>query len=279
MNHKPQHISGYNTANTAALRSLCLLVATRLHDLMSEVRVVGGLVPSLIIETSPDDGAHSHIGTMDLDLGLQITVLVGNRYQEIARRLRGAGFTTHKNEAGNTTRQRWVHVDGLTVDFLIPPANEKQQAGGLHDLEHDFAAVITPGLELAFKDYVIIELDDNIPSGDRATRPVWVCGPGAFILLKALAFRNRAEPKDAYDLHYVLSRWTGGMDDIVQRIGRLERHPLIETAIEYLEEDFSSIDSIGPGSIDRFLSGAKSENEELRADTSGIVLEFCRQVQ
>ena len=31
-----------------------------------------------------------------------------------------------------------------------------------------------------------------------------MCGPGAFVVLKALAFRDRGEPKDAYDLVYVL---------------------------------------------------------------------------
>lgn len=279
MNHKPQHISGYDSGTTAALHRLCLLLATRLNDLMPDVRIVGGLVPSLITDTSVRDGGHPHVGTMDLDLGLQISVLDGSRYQEISRRLRGAGFTNHTAESSHKTRQSWIHENGLTVDFLIPPANEDSKPGGLQDLEHDFAAVITPGLELAFLDYETIELDDNLPTGDQVTRSIWVCGPGAFLVLKALAFRNRAEPKDAYDLHYMLTQWTGGVEDIVQRVCNLARNPLVETAVEYLKEDFSSIDSIGPGSIDRFLAGETFRNDELRADSSGIVLEFCRQIQ
>lgn len=43
-------------------------------------------------------------------------------------------------------------------------------------------------------------------SGARASRTIPVCGPGAFTVLKALAFGDRTENKDAYDLFYV---WRG----------------------------------------------------------------------
>jgi predicted nucleotidyltransferase len=43
--------------------------------------------------------------------------------------------------------------------------------------------------------------------GERASREIWVCGPGAFVVLKALAFRTRGENKDAYDLYYVIRNY------------------------------------------------------------------------
>ena len=39
---------------------------------------------------------------------------------------------------------------------------------------------------------------------EDATREIWVCGAGAFIVLKALAFDLRGENKDAHDLFYVV---------------------------------------------------------------------------
>ncbi len=275
---KPQYISGYDSETTAALRRLCLYVATRLHDLMSEVRIVGGLVPSLLIDSAGVDTDNVHVGTMDLDVGLRISILQKSRYQEISRRLRNAGFANDVSAQGNPTRQRWVHDSGLTVDFLIPYSDSGTAPGGLQDLEGDFAAVVTPGLELAFQDCISIDLDGPLPSGERVSRPIWVCGPGAFLILKALAFRNRAEPKDAYDLHYNLKNWKNGLEDIVERVSRLSDHSVVSDALGLLREDFASIDSIGPASIDRFLSGVDSNNDDLRADISGIVLEFCRRV-
>lgn len=44
---------------------------------------------------------------------------------------------------------------------------------------------------------------------------MWVSGPGAFVVLKGLAFRLRGENKDAYDLVYVLLEYGNGLDDVV----------------------------------------------------------------
>lgn len=51
-------------------------MATKLGDLMDELVVVGGLVPSLLIP--PDElpeGADAHVGTLDLDVGRTLTLL------------------------------------------------------------------------------------------------------------------------------------------------------------------------------------------------------------
>jgi hypothetical protein len=39
--------------------------------------------------------------------------------------------------------------------------------------------------------------------GERSTRNIRVSGPGAFVVLKALAFKTRGLAKDAYDLFNV----------------------------------------------------------------------------
>ena len=68
--------------------------------------------------------------------------------------------------------------------------------------------IVTPGVELAFLGRRRIELSGRTPSGAFATRTIPVCGPGAFTVLKALAFGNRAENKDACDLFYVVASET-----------------------------------------------------------------------
>lgn len=50
--------------------------------------------------------------------------------------------------------------------------------------------------------------------GEDATRDVWVCGPGAHVVLKAPAFASRGENKDAYDLFYVVRDFGPGVERI-----------------------------------------------------------------
>lgn len=87
---KPRHRSGYSPEETEQVKSVCLTVAVTLGALMGELCIVGGLVPSLLIDQQigPDpDTDDMHPGTNDLDVGLAIGLLNDEQYAEISRRL------------------------------------------------------------------------------------------------------------------------------------------------------------------------------------------------
>ena len=155
MPEKPLFAQDYTKENVELVRQTCLYVSTKLGDLLDDLVVVGGLVPSLLIpDESLPAGEDVHIGTMDLDLGLSLAILDRERYEDLTQRLYRSGFEPDENEEGNTTLQRWkVRASSglkVTVDFLIPPSIDTDKGGDLRHIEKDFAAVVTPGLRLAF---------------------------------------------------------------------------------------------------------------------------------
>jgi hypothetical protein len=154
MPEKPKFATGYQPDQVARVKSTCLYLATRLGDLMDELVVVGGLVPSLLVDQANlPDHVVPHVGTLDLDLGLAFALVGEERYKEVAERLRHAGFEGDTNEEGKPTRQRWRNSDpAVTVDFLIEPENIKVKPGSLFSLAKDWAAIVAPGLHLAFED-------------------------------------------------------------------------------------------------------------------------------
>ena len=108
MPEKPASADGYPPDQVARVKSTCLYLATKLGDLMPELVVVGGLVPSLLIDQEQlPENVTPHVGTFDLDLGLAFALVGEHRYQAVAERLRAAGFEMDKNEEGQPTRQRW----------------------------------------------------------------------------------------------------------------------------------------------------------------------------
>lgn len=265
MAKKPRTASGYDRTHVAHVRATCLYVATKLGDLLDEVVVVGGLVPSLLIDQGV--GGEDHVGTADLDIGLALAVFDHRRYQVLTERLRQAGFGPDANEKGNPTRQRWK-IDGpsqVMVDFLIPPAAGDEPGIQIKDIEADFAAIITPALRLAFVDRVNVTLDGLTIRDERARRSVWVCGPGAFVLMKALALRGRGENKDAYDLVYLLRHHPAGIAGIAARLKPLLGEAEAREAIGYLDEDFATPDSIGPIRAAEFVHDARDEDTEADA--------------
>jgi hypothetical protein len=268
---KPKHASDYDSQQVAIVKATCLYVATKLGDLIDQIVIAGGLVPSLIIGQG---GVEPHVGTLDLDIGLAIGLLDGHRYEELARRLRQADFSPDVNDDGQPTRQRWTLQEPhrVTVDFLMPPTRPGMSAGSLQNIEHDLAAIITPGLHLAFVDRIDVPLEGITVLGEKAKRSVQVCGPAAFVVLKALAFRNRGENKDAYDLIYVLRSYGSGVQAVAQRLLPLKDDPAARLAFRHLGEDFSEIDSVGPRRVADFLHGRP--DDDIQADARGLVLDL-----
>jgi predicted nucleotidyltransferase len=241
---------------------------------MDDVVAVGGLVPSLLIEQNQAAvGFSRHVGTMDLDLGLAFALVDEQRYEAVTQRLRRAGFEPDTNEQGKITRQRWrISERPVTVDFLIETNDAKEHAGKLMNIEGDFAAIIAPGLNLAFKDRQKVTLRGRTILDEEAERDVWVCGPGAFVVLKALAFHLRGENKDAYDLYYVVRNYGGGIADVTARLRPLLSDQSAKAALEYLRSDFNNREATGPRRVAQFLYGRDD------AGTQADVVGFVRQL-
>ena len=289
MTAKPSLASEYHEEDLSAIRAGCLYLATKIGDLMEDIVVVGGLVPSLLIDQDRAQNEeiapslfNRHAGTKDIDLGLALSILDEERYLELSDRLRSAGFAPDTNWRGNPTRHRWrlQTVGTLTVDFLIQPSRESDTGGVLRDIEQDFAAVITPGLHLAFLDRRMIRIAGFTTAGERAERDLWVCGPGAFFVLKAIALRIRGENKDAYDLAYVANAILSDetmRNDVRSFVIDNWTDTHVQRALDFIKQDFGSLDGVGPMRTAEFLRGGP--DDEIQADVAGLVSLLLRAVQ
>lgn len=277
MPEKPSFAFDYKREDLELVRQTCLYVATKLGDLLDDLVVVGGLVPSLLIpDESLPAGEDVHIGTTDLDLGLSLALLDKKRYEDLSLRLYRADFKPDENEEGNPTLQRWKITPAadlkVTLDFLIPPSLATDKGGDLRHIQKDLAAVITPGLRLAFRDKQKVSLKGVTLLGEKAKRDIWVCGPGAFVVLKALAFDQRGESKDAYDLYFVIRNYGRSIDDVCGCISPLLKEVETKKAFAILKRDFLEPDGIGPSRVAQFQYGGP--NADLQADVAGFAKEL-----
>lgn len=276
---KPKTRAGYSGAATQLIRDAALTLATFIDDYRDDIVLVGGLVPTLLIETpAPMD---AHVGTMDLDIGLSIAVLDDERYAKISERLRSSRLAAVV-EDGKTVRQKWrfsvSDAVSIDVDFLIPgatPEEETSRPGKLQNLEADFAAIITPGLRLAFIDKQRRTLQGRTLRGEDATRDIYVCGPASFVILKALAF-GRGENKDAYDLCYVLRAYGRGPEDVAEIFRGLPEAPQKDNSLDILERDFTAKTSVGIRRAVEFERGEGIDDDVLAADLVGAVTLFLK---
>ncbi len=249
---------------------------------MDRLCVVGGLVPNLLIDRQlgvDADVSDVHSGTNDLDIGLSVALLNDHQYAEISSRLRQEGFAPDRNLQNNPTPQRWkMNGLNLTIDFLLPTVPGDEEGGRIKNLQGDFAVLIAPGLEVAFAEREEITLEGRTLKGELVERSIPVCGPASFVVLKALAFADRGEPKDAYDLVYVLRRWPNGTSNIADRFADLapQHADITRKALDHLARDFLTIESIGPQRAGAFAGGMGNELYVLAADAHGYVDDLVR---
>lgn len=262
---------------TDQARALCLYIATLLGDLREEIVVVGGLVPSLLIDQEAPE-VEPHVGTSDLDLGLSLNLLKGGLYKEISARLKGGGFKPDQNSRGNRVRHRWVLGGGRgMVDFLISPTSARSRGGDAQNLENDFAAIFLEALPLAFEDACEVVLSGRTSLDEQADRTIRVCGPAAFVALKAHAFHNRGEPKDAYDLVYMLLNFGHDPSAVAERFLAFSQHKAAVSALRHLASDFESSQHTGPM---RYASFVGAQDPDLaRQDAVGAVQQLLRRLR
>jgi len=273
---KPRIAAGYRPEETTRVRAACLTLATVLGDMMDDIVVVGGLAPVLWGEAGklqPD--ALAPVGTVDVDVGIAVSLLALERYRDIALRLLRSGFVPDTNDEGNPTPQRWIFgTAGPTVDFLIEPTSATEVPGRIKHLDegHKFGALIAIGIDLALLLHTEIRLEQATLQGELASRVIRVCDAGAFVVLKAIAFRGRGERKDAYDIVYTLRNYDPGPEGVADQLRPHRDRPEVLRAFELQREDFATMDHVGPMRVAAFLG--ETPGDEVRADAVGFVQRF-----
>ena len=89
------------------------------------------------------------------------------------------------------------------------------------------------------------------------------------VVLKALAFRDRGENKDAYDLYYVVRNHGSSPADVTSRLKPLLEDFQAKKALRILTEDFLDRDSLGPHRVATFIKGVP--DDDIQAEVVGFI--------
>jgi hypothetical protein len=270
----------YSPGDVALVQAATLSIFRILGTHANELTIVGGFVPYLLIDQGGLQEDQVHPGTQDLDLVLQLTLLDGEGYKEVSKCLRESGFHAAEKAPGVHRLQQWIYShDGVEVivEFLIPPAPEdegKFEPGKIKKLEQDFGAIVTRGAHLVRKDRILVKIEGENLRRAKDACGVWVCGPAAFLVLKAFALVGREKFKDAFDLDYVLRHFPDGLPAVLERMHPLLVDPDTQEALQILEDKFASLNHTGPMDVAAFVGDP--EDDDLRQDASALILDFVK---
>lgn len=259
MTAKPQSYISYSDGKTELAESVLLEVWASLGEFHKDMVLVGGLAPRYLVRFSPGDrNIPPHCGTMDVDFGLSLAIADKKTYGGIRDAIVGRlGFRPGTNLRGRGQRHSFVKtITGVDVniDFLTAVYGGPKDSR-MREIEDEISAIQVRGLGLALLDPLRIGVAGKMLSGELVTETVNVCRPIPYIVLKSLSFADRKEPKDAYDLVYILDNFDDGPTKLAKTVRRQEmKSEFWNEAIECLRKNFESPDHSGPFRYASFMN-------------------------
>ena len=233
-----------------AAESVLLELVHILGEYLDSIVVIGGMVPKYLITETEEP----HVGTTDVDLALDHRWFDEPGYQTLHQLLTNHRYQVDRDQP--FIYRRPIVMDGrnviVQVDLL---SGEYGGTGRDHRTQtvQDVRPRKTRGADMAFDEPVRVKITGELPDGARDTVTIPVAGIVPFIVMKAMAMRDRLKRKDPYDVYYCLRYFPGGIEKIVEHVKLLKGNRLVQEALEILKEKFDSPEHVGPSHIAEFL--------------------------
>lgn len=247
-----QHASEYDDRTTAAVKSVLVEIGQILGSFKGRFAIVGGAVPWLLLgnEDMP------HVGTLDVDLGLDAAALGDGEYAHLVEALLGHGYEQRK-ELRRFQLVRQIQADdggppiNVVIDFLMP--RDADVVKNVPPLISDFAVQKADGADLALRFYQMVAIAGAMPGGGANRVEVAVCSIPALLAMKGHAIEGRYKQKDAYDIYYCIRNYPGGVEALAEDCRPLLEHDSGVAGYGYIANKFETVDGFGPTCVRKFV--------------------------
>lgn len=248
---EPQFASDYDDRTTAAVKSVLIEIGQILGAFKGKFAVIGGAVPWLLLNNED----MPHVGTLDVDLGLDAEALGDGEYAMLVEALMGHGYQRREElRRFQLVRQVPASEGGpidVVVDFLMP--RDAEVVKNIPPLINEFAVQRADGADLAFRFYQMVAITGSMPAGGTNRVEIAVCSIPALLAMKGYAVRGRYKQKDAYDIYYCIRNYPDGMASLVAACRPLLAYHSAVNGYRFIAEKFEGVGGYGPMCVRRFV--------------------------
>jgi hypothetical protein len=249
----------YGKREVEASRSVLVELIHLLGEFKDSIVLVGGSVPPLLYREIAKD----YVGTLDVDLALNHLTIDDETYQTIRNALLKRGYKEGK--------QPFIFYREVPTEYGNPVivevnllSGEYGGTGKSHRTQkvQDVHARKARGCDLAFENFVTVEVEADLPDGGRDRVICKVAAVVPFIVMKGMALADRMKEKDAWDLYYCLTHHPSGIEKLIKEFRPHIDHKLVQEALRKISEKFASPEHIGPRHVADFESVTDMEERE-----------------
>jgi hypothetical protein len=252
---EPQSAADYEDRTTAAVKSVLVEIGQILGGFRGKYTVIGGAVPWLLLNNEE----MPHVGSLDVDLGLDAEALGDGEYATLIEALRKNGYQQRTDLRRFQLVRQVPAKDGppidIIVDFLMP--RDAEIIKNSPPLISDFAVQRADGADLALRFYQMVAIDGPMPEGGTNHVEIAVCSIPALLAMKGHALHGRHKQKDAYDVYYCIRNYAEGIEALASSCRPVLGYPSGEQGYAYLAEKFDTPEGYGPTCVRRFVEDTK----------------------
>lgn len=276
---KPTTLDGYSDQYTQDCERVLVTLLRGLGPWKDSVYLVGGLTPRYLVKARPPI-VPAHAGTMDVDIVIDLQILADTQaYHTLEENLKRMGFERAENDKQQKLSWRWqARTEHGALMLLELLADAPHIAGGRVQplsTEGTISALNIPHSSIVFDLHQVTEIRAELLGGDGiAVEKIKHANLVSFTCLKALAFDQRFERKDAHDLIYCLEHAPEGIDAVAQAFRQAlggKHGDVVKTAMDLLRSRFAQEGDIegylkdGPVAVAKFELGESDEPDQREA--------------
>ena len=295
---KPATFDGYSDQYTVDCERVLVTLLRGLGPWKESVFLVGGLTPRYLVAARPPE-VPAHAGTLNVDIVIDLQILTDTAgYHTLEENLSAMGFERSMNARGQRLSWRWqTRTDNGALMVVELLADAPEIAGGRVEplpTEGNISALNIPHSSIVFDLHKVAEIRAELLGGAGiAVEEVKHADLVSFTCLKALAFDQRFERKDAHDLIYCIEYAEEGLDGVAQKFREaLEggHDAVIRDCLSILRNRFVWDDEVegfrkdGPVAVARFELGEGGEADQREArvlrqrEVSGVIEELLARI-
>jgi len=276
---EPQSANDYDDRTTAAVKSVLLEIGQILGSFQGKFAIIGGAVPWLLL----DNEEMPHVGTLDVDLGLDAKALGDGEYARLIELLMTHDYKQNKDLKKFQLVRRIEVGDGgkpidVIVDFLMP--RDAEIVKNKPPRIEDFAVQRADGADLAMQFFRMVAIRGTMPKGGKNEVEIAVCSIPALLAMKGYALNGRYKQKDAYDIYYCIRNYSEGIDALATACRPLLEQPSGARGYSFINEKFASADAHGPTCVKNFVQESKimgdRTSEQWQQDAFGQIDAWLR---
>lgn len=249
-------------------KSILLEVFSLLKEYKEHTVLIGGWAPYFILaKYGPPQSSFEHIGSVDIDIAFNHKKIphLNEVYESIKEKLERNDYHVRQNENGQVIPscfEKMIESNIMRVDLL---ASAYGGTGNRHRHQRIQDVLIrkVAGIDIAFSNNELFEIEGVLPNSARYTVDIRICGVTALLTMKTIAFSDDVSRiKDVYDMHSILRNYKEGVKSVVEVTKPFTENKLFLNAVSKMRKLFETIDSVGPVGFADFMLPENKSSED-----------------